>query len=267
MNDILKRIKFIYEYATHLQTDNSPPLELIYKFINELDKKEAKAIFHKFSKDKSSERIFNEEKSALDRLNEDEFKERTIGAEFQTWLKQSEGAVDLFKFGVFGRTEGKTKFKKFLKHTCLQHDLIHFLNGYDVTPLGEVGVITFNLAQEWRPSFATILYASFLMSIRNTFLPSKYPANTQWHKAIKYSPLMVFCKVVREAWKRGKQSEWFLTVDWNGYLDTDLKQVKEKLKLEKSPTYWDEVQPVWARALRHYKKYEKNKRERQEDVA
>ena len=71
---------------------------------------------------------------------------------------------------------------------------------------------------------------------------------------------MVFCKVVREAWKRGKQSEWFLTVDWNSYLDTDLNEVKKKLNLQQSPNYWNEVQPVWTRALRHYKKYEKNKR-------
>ena len=36
------RLKFIWNYATHLQTDANPPLELIFKFVDTLDKKDTK---------------------------------------------------------------------------------------------------------------------------------------------------------------------------------------------------------------------------------
>lgn len=246
------QLKFIWEYATHLQTDNNPPLDLIFKFINELDKKEVKTIYHKFSKTETSQKVFDSEVCVLDKIKTGNFEPGTFGAEFQTWMRNND-MVDLFKFGYEGK--GTTNISKFFKHTVMEHDLIHFLNGYDTSPVGEVGVLSFNLAREWRESYATILYASFLMSIRNTFLPSKYPADTPWYIAIKYSALVVFCRIVMEAWRRGKRAPWLMDVDWDKYLNVDLQQVKKELKIEEAPKYWIEVQPVWKRALRQYKKY------------
>ena len=119
-----------------------------------------------------------------------------------------------------------------------------------MSPMGEVGVLSFNLAKEWRESYATILYSSFLMSIRNTFLPSKYPAGCM---SIKYAPVIVFCRIVREGWRRGKRAPWFMDIDWNKYLDVDLQQVKKELQLEESPKYWVEIEPVWKKVMKNYK--------------
>ena len=137
----------------------------------------------------------------------------------------------------------------------MQHDLIHFLNGYDTTPFGEVGVLSFNLAREWRESYATVLYASFFTCLRNTFLPSKYPPNTSWWLLLKHTPIVAFCRLVVEGWRRGKRAPWILDVDWEEYLDVDLQQVKKELLLDNTPKYWNEVNPIWKKALKHYKDY------------
>jgi|TARA_R100001143_G_C3355437_1_gene132019 ubiquinone biosynthesis protein Coq4 len=246
------QLKFIWEYAGYLHLYDIPPLEIIYKFINVLDKKDIRSIYYKFSKTKTSQKVFETDIATLDKIKTGPFKEGTFGAEFKTFMNK-EGAVDLFNFGKWGdKTEGKTNIKKFFKHSVLQHDLIHFFNDYDMSPMGEVGVLSFNLAKEWRESYATILYASFLMSIRNTFLPSKYPRDLPWYIAIKYSALVVFCRVVVEGWRRGKRAPWFMDVDWNKYLDVDLQQVKKELQLKEAPKYWLEVQPIWNRVMNNY---------------
>lgn len=245
------QLKFICEYAKHLHLYDVPPLELIFKFINELDKKDVKKIFSKFNKTQTATKVFKANTAVLDKLKTDTFVPGTLGFEFQSWLKNSEGAVDLFKFGYEGKDT--TKVGKFFKQAVMQHDLIHFLNGYDTNPMSEVGVLSFNLAKEWRESYATILYSSFLMSIRNTFMPSKYPSNMPWYKAIKYSAAFVFCRVVIEGWRRGKRAPWFMDVDWDKYLNVNLQQVKKDLKLEQPLKYWPHVQPIWETLLYKHK--------------
>ena len=96
------QLKFIWEYATHLQTDNNPPLDLIFKFINELDKKEVKTIYHRFSKTETSQKVFDSEVCVLDKIKTGKFEPGTFGAEFQTWMRNND-MVDLFKFGYEGK--------------------------------------------------------------------------------------------------------------------------------------------------------------------
>ena len=35
MKNRWQQLKFIWEYATHFQTDNAPPLDIIFKFVND----------------------------------------------------------------------------------------------------------------------------------------------------------------------------------------------------------------------------------------
>jgi len=247
------QLKFIWEYATHLQTDSNPPLDLIFKFIYGLDKKDIIKNFNRFNKTETSKKVFEAEVDVIDKIKTGTFKPGTFGHEFQTWLSKN-NMVDLFTFGYESKSSN-IKRKKFFKYNTMEHDLIHFLNGYDTTALGEVGVLSFNLAKEWREGYATILYSSFIMSIRNTLLPSKYPPKTPWYIAIRYSPIMIFCKIVIEGWRRGKRAPWFMDVDWDKYLDVDLQQVKKELQLEDPPKYWTKIQPMWRRVLLQYKRY------------
>ena len=59
-----------------------------------------------------------------------------------------------------------------------------------------------------------------------------------------------------EGWRRGKRAPWILDVDWEEYLDVDLQQVKKELLLDNTPKYWNEVNPIWKKALKHYKDYD-----------
>ena len=257
MSTFWLRAKFIWEYATHLQTDNNPPLELIFKFVDTLDKKDTLSHMRRFGKTDTSKVVYSENRSARYTILEEDFPPDSFGDEFKRWLNQDGYIVDLFKISLVpGRRDRKdTRFSRYAEHTMLQHDLIHFFNGYDTSPIGEVAVLSFNLAREWRKSYATILYASLLMSIRNTFMPSKYPKGTPIIIMLKYSPIAVFCNMVIEGWRRGKRAPWFMDVDWNKYLNVDLQQVRKELQLEEPAPYWQKVQPIWKRVLRHYKKY------------
>ena len=251
----MKRLKLIWNYAFHMTTDNNPPLEVIFKFIHGLDKKDFKKIYKRYRKTETGKKVFSRNYSVLDNIQKGTFTPGTFGAEFQRWLVEADGAVDVFKFSYPGK-DG-TDLGKFFKETIMQHDLIHFLNGYDTTPFGEVGVLSFNLAKEWRESYATVLYASFLTCLRNTFLPSKYPPDTSWWLLLKHTPIVAFCRLVIEGWRRGKRAPWILDVDWEQYLDVDLQQVKKELLLDDTPKYWTEVNPIWKKALKHYKDYAK----------
>ena len=263
MKELFIRAKFVWEYATHLQTDSNPPIELIFKFVDTLDKKNTRKHIRNFNNLAISKKIYNQELPLRLAIKEQDFEKGTFGYEFKKWMGDDEHIVDLFTLSLvpFRATRKKnTKFNKFAEQTMLQHDLIHFLNNYDTSPIGEVCVLSFNLAHEWRESYATILFASLLMSIRNTFMPSKYPKNTPLFVKLRYSPLWVYIRLVVESWLRGKKSKWFLTIDWSQYLNTPIDEVKKDLGLDNEARYWERVQPIWARALRHYKRYEKNKR-------
>ena len=259
------RLKFIWNYATHLQTDANPPLELIFKFVDTLDKKDTKQHIKTFNNLAVSEKIYKSNLPIRLLVKENEYVSGSFGAEFKKWIGNDEYIVDLFTVSLvpFRATRKKnTKFNKFAEATMLQHDLIHFFNGYDTSPMGEVCVLSFNLAKEWRKSYATILYATLLMSLRNTLLPSKYPKGVKFYEVIKYSPIYVYIRCVLESYFRGRKSQWFLAVDWESYLDMPLDEVKQKLNLQHKPKYWTTIQPIWKRLLLHYKKILKRKTKR-----
>ena len=166
-------------------------------------------------------------------------------------LRESDGAVDVFSVEYPGAKKS-SKLGKFFKETTMQHDLIHFLNGYDTTPAGEVCVLTFDLTKEWRDSYATILFIGLLNCSYNTFRPSKYVPGIGVLKAMKHAPIITFCRLVTESWWRGKRAPRLIDVDWEQYLNVDLQQVKKELLLEDKPKYWSEVGPIYNKARNHY---------------
>ena len=260
MKDRWTQLKFVWEYATHLQTDNNPPLELIFKFVDTLDKKDTKQHIKNFSKLAVSEKVYKQKLPVRLQVKENDYPVDSFGAKFKEWSSDEGHIVDLFQLSLvpYRATRRKnTKFNNYAEATMLQHDLIHFFNDYDTSPIGEVAVLSFNLAQEWRRSYATILFASFLMSIRNTFIPSKYPKDTPFLTKLKYSPIEVFLRVVFESWLRGKKSKWFLSIDWESKLMKPYDEVAAELNLSTKPTYWKKIQPIWRKALIQYKRYAK----------
>ncbi len=246
MNELFIRLKFVWQYAKHLDLYDIPSLELIFKFVNTLDKKDRKKHLKKFNKTYVSSKVYDAELPIRLKVKEENYPVGSFGYEFKKWSSSDDHIIDLFQLSLvpYRDTRKKnTKFNKFAEATMLQHDLIHFLNGYDISPMGEVCVLSFNLAKEWRKSYSTILFSSFLMSIRNTFLPSKYIKNKSLLIKLKYLPICVFLKLVIESYRRGKKSRWFLSVDWDWYLHQPLETVLENLNLQNKPVYWEKVNP------------------------
>ena len=63
-----------------------------------------------------------------------------------------------------------------------------------------------------------------------------------------------YLRVCYEAYKRGKQSEWFMTVDWKQHLDKETSQVKRLLKLQEPPKFWNKILDEYMRLHRYLEK-------------
>jgi len=247
----LIQLKLIWMYFKVFQTDVQSPLPLIFKFVHALDKGKLKEIYKRFKKTEVSKNVLYQKLHILDMIENGNFAKGTFGAEFKAWSKR-DAVLDVFS--VYYPTKKVTPLSQFLRSSVMEHDLIHFLNGYDTSPYGEIGVLSFHLAREWRESYASILYSSAIMAFRNSFIPAKYPP-VSWWKNILYNPFTVFILTVREGWKRGKGAPWLMSVDWESYLDVDLKEVKRELNLIEAPKFWMRMSPMWAIVKEQYIDY------------
>ena len=247
----LTQIKLIWMYFKVFQTDVQSPLPLIFKFVHALDKGKLKEIYRRFKKTKVASKVLNSQDHFLDIIEDGDFEPGTFGAEFKAWSRR-DAVLDVFS--VYYPSEKITPLSQFLRSSVMEHDLIHFFNGYDTSPYGEIGVLSFHLAKEWRESYASILYSSAIMAFRNSFIPAKYPP-VSWWKNILYNPFTVFILTVREGWRRGKRAPWFMSVDWEAYLNVDLQLVKKELNLQEPPKFWMRMSPMWAVVREQYIDY------------
>ena len=251
MKNFWIKLKLFWAYGFRMDFFNETSLAIIFKFIMALDSQDFKKSYRNYRNTKVGKKVLERDIALIDRVRTDNFEPGTFGAEFQTWLRDSDGAVDVFSVEYPGAKKS-SKLGKFFKETTMQHDLIHFLNGYDTTPAGEVCVLTFDLTKEWRDSYATILFIGLLNCTYNTFRPSKYVPGIGVFKAMKHAPIITFCRLVIESWRRGKRAPWLMFVDWDKYLNVDLQQVKKELLLDNEPKYWSEVGPIYNKARNHY---------------
>lgn len=257
MKHRITQLKLIWHYYKIFQTDIYAPLPVIFEFVNKLDKDKMKKIYRRFQKTKTGKKLLNKKEHFLDLVDKGNFKPGTFGYEFQAWRKKDK-LVDVFS--MYYPPKNITPLSQFLRYSVMYHDMIHFLNEYDTSPYGEIGVLSFHLAQEWRDSYASILYSVTIMSFVNTFIPAKYPPRPLW-KNIIFNPLVVFILTVIEGYRRGKRAPWLMEVDFESYLNVDLQQVKKDLYLEKPPSFWKKMAPTWAIVKEKYLNYAKRNSE------
>ena len=60
---------------------------------------------------------------------------------------------------------------------------------------------------------------------------------------------------MKEGWRRGKRAPWFMSVDWEAYLNVDLQVVKKELNLQEQPKFWMRMSPMWAVVREQYIDY------------
>ncbi len=231
----MKYIKALIYYLKDISVNTIPSLDLIFKIVKELDRKSDKQNMKKFNSHPVSERLYQEDQHLLDYIRANDFKKGTFGYDLKKfWAAQD---VDLLKEYASRVKYKDAKRKRFIDLFWIQHDIIHFMNGYNTTPLAEAAVISFTIAQEKRPSFKVFILAGWFVSMKHGFLnPFRY------------------LRVCYEAYKRGKQSEWFMTVDWKQHLDKETSQVKRLLKLQEPPKFWNKILDEYMRLHKYLEK-------------
>ena len=216
----MKYIKALVYYLRDISVNTIPSLDLIFNIVKELDRKSDKQNMKKFNSHPVAKRLYEDDQHLLDYIKANNFKKDTFGSDLKEfWSEQS---VDLLKEYASRIKHKDVKRKRFIDLFWIQHDIIHFINGYNTTPLAEAAVISFTIAQEKRPSFKIFILAGWFVSMKHGFLnPFRY------------------LRVCYEGYKRGKQSEWFMTVDWKQHLNKKTSQVKELLNLKEPPKLWN----------------------------
>jgi ubiquinone biosynthesis protein Coq4 len=268
MKNLWLRLKFSWGYINHVDTDTQPPIDLIFKFVDTFDKPKTREHIRAFSALPIAQKLYQDELPLRLLTQKNTYPKGTFGYEVKNFMETDDNIIDLIQASLIpyrASEKRNSKFNKYAEAEMWQHDMIHLMNGYDVSALGEVSVLAFTLAHRWRESYSTILFASFFISLRNTFMPSKYPKGNGFIKSILYPPIWVYLRCITEAYLRGRKTKWFLSIDWESYLYMPFEEVKKKLNVSNPPKFWDfieesrliSVQQNWEQAN---KKKQKNTR-------
>lgn len=94
------------------------------------------------------------------------------------------------------------------------HDIWHPLTGYDTTPLGEVALQAFTLAQKCNP------YPAFWMSVLTT-------------RSTLLAPQMIrpYMDAISDGWQLGRRAKSLMPVHWEELFDRPLVELRQEYKL------------------------------------
>ena len=89
------------------------------------------------------------------------------------------------------------------------HDMFHVLTGYDTTPLGEVRVVSFTVAQSPAP------YPALIIASR--------PLQAALYKPQLLPPIM---DAIAEGWVRGRKASPLIAVHWEDFWERPLAELR-----------------------------------------
>lgn len=95
------------------------------------------------------------------------------------------------------------------------HDVFHVVTGYGRDMRGEMGCLAFTFAQTWNTGIGYLV----LRSIRNA---------GWWSEQGKF---------LRQAFRRGRRSQWLIDKDWEALLEQPLEAVRTSLGVGPAPVY------------------------------
>lgn len=244
---ILKVYKFLRAYTSSKSYINTD-LDLVMSMVSDLDKKCDEKLKKRFNKNPYSKLFYNQA-NLKDAVFKYRYKKGTLGSELKAFWKNN--SDDLFQKNYnLSQIKGKKNIT-YMQGVLNEHDIIHCVNKLDSTPLAEVSVLAFTLGKEFRWSFFVICLASLFLAFKNSFGKNKIQGN--FFFKIKYSPVITVFRLIKEGYKNGRKTKWFLTVDWHSYLRTPIDEVRKELNIKKFPV-WEDIKPKWYELLNHYKR-------------
>lgn len=142
--------------------------------------------------------------------------EGTLGKEFERYLTDNGLDAKLLRESAFIRAHHERgEDVGYLAERGFQlHDLFHVLTGFDTTPLGEVRVVSFTVAQT----------------------PAPYPAMiiaTRPLQMVLYKPelLPVVMDAITEGWALGRRAKPLMQVHWEEHWDQPLAELRQEYSL------------------------------------
>ena len=140
-----------------------------------------------------------------------ELPEGTLGKAFEQYLTANELDANLLRESAFiPAHKARGEDVGYLAERGFQlHDLFHVLTGFDTTPLGEVRVVSFTVAQTPAPYPAMIIASRPLQVVlyRPQLLPAVMDAITEgWSLGRRAKPLRREYRLFRDDLERGTRS-------------------------------------------------------------
>ncbi len=210
-----------HQYDLEPLTPNTP-IECIYDIINTLDKKDTIQRLQEFKRWPVSKTLVNG-KSFQEKIKEGNFSPGTFGAEYKKWLVD-DNFMDLVLIALGSQKTKSKLLDAYIKNSVITHDLVHFLNGYGTDSIGEVNVLSFDLAREWRASWSTIVGFLGWFSLKRHGLRA----------------FIVYVRWCTEAYLRGRRAVDFMYTDWEQMFDLPLDEVKRKVGIYDKPKLWND---------------------------
>ncbi len=140
----------------------------------------------------------------------------TLGREFARYLVDNELDANLLRESAFiGAHRARGEDVGYLAERGFQlHDLFHVLTGFDTTPLGEVRVVSFTVAQ----------------------IPAPYPAMiiaTRPLQMVLYRPELLppVMDAISEGWSLGRRAKPLMGVHWEEYWERPLSDLRQAYDL------------------------------------
>ena len=140
----------------------------------------------------------------------------SLGREFERYLADNGLDADLLRESAFieAHRERGEEVGYLAERGFQLHDLFHVLTGYDTTPLGEVRVVSFTVAQTPAPYPAMIIASRPLQMV--LYKPELLPA---------------VMDAITEGWALGRRAKPLIGVEWEEYWECPVTELREKYGL------------------------------------
>lgn len=140
----------------------------------------------------------------------------SLGKEFERYLTDNDLDANLLRESAFiGAHYERGEQVGYLAERGFQlHDLYHVLTGFDTTPLGEVRVVSFTVAQTPAPYPAMIIASRPLQMV--LYKPELLP------------PVM---DAITQGWALGRRAKPLMRVHWEEYWERSLDELREEFDL------------------------------------
>ncbi|MFP8880374.1 MAG: Coq4 family protein [Myxococcota bacterium] len=195
----------------------------VFVIIDALSGNTGERLFRRFEASPVGARVLAEKRNILTRLSDREYLQAlppaSAGAVYADFMNREQlDAAGLVEASEHGSREpngdpGRLLFGARLRDT---HDLWHVVTGYNRDLVGEAALLSFTFAQTRNPGIGVIVAMAYLLA-----------RGEERHGR----------KLIRAAYRRGRDAAWLPGADWENLLSRPLSEVRSELRVGDPPQY------------------------------